>query len=132
VKTTGLVRRTRVVVRKVGPWSVLRWSLFFYFCVMLIFFVASMFVYGILNAAHVLEGISKLLESGGFGCATVPAGQTAVCKFQFNSSWIFTRMFLVGVALVVIWSFINLLVAVLYNLVSEILGGIELTLVERR
>jgi hypothetical protein len=33
---------------------------------------------------------------------------------------------------VVIWSFINLLVAILYNLVSEILGGIELTLVERR
>jgi hypothetical protein len=132
VKTTGIVRRTRVVVRKVGPWSVLRWSLFFYFCVMLIFFVAAMFVYGILDAAHVLNGISKLLESGGFGCATVPAGQTATCHFAFNSSWIFTRLFLAGVALVVIWSFINLLVAVLYNLVSEILGGIELTLVERR
>ena len=34
VKAVG--RRTRVVVRKVGPLSVLKFSLLFYFCVMLI------------------------------------------------------------------------------------------------
>lgn len=131
-KSPGLVRRTRVVVRKVGPWSVLRWSLFFYFCVMMIFFVAAIFIFGILKSTGVLEGVSKLLESGGFGCATASLDQASKCRFEFNGGWIFPRLFLVGLTLVIIWSFINLLVSILYNLVSEILGGIELTLVERR
>ena len=32
-------RRTRVVVKKVGPWSVLRFSLLFYFCIMIALWV---------------------------------------------------------------------------------------------
>ena len=32
-------RRTRVVVKKVGPWSVLRFSLLFYFCIMIAFWI---------------------------------------------------------------------------------------------
>jgi hypothetical protein len=132
MKTNPIARRTRVIVRKVGPWSVLRWSLFFYFCVMLIFFFAAVFVYGILQSAGVLSGISKLAESAGLGCTTVPAGQTASCHFEFHSGYIFSRMFVIGVVLVLIWSVVNMLISILYNLVSEILGGIELTLVERR
>ena len=34
--------------------------------------------------------------------------------------------------MVVLWSFFNLLVTLLYNLVSDIIGGIEMTLVDKR
>jgi hypothetical protein len=43
-------KRTRVVVRKVGPWSVLKFSLLFYLCVMLIVYFALMIIYGLLSA----------------------------------------------------------------------------------
>jgi hypothetical protein len=56
--------------------------------------------------------------------------EPAVCAR--NAGWIFTRLFLAGSVLVVIWSVINLLIALLYNLVSDVLGGIEMSLVERR
>ncbi len=31
-----------------------------------------------------------------------------------------------------IWSFINVFVAVMYNLISDIVGGVEVTLADRR
>ena len=39
---------------------------------------------------------------------------------------------LIGLAMVVIWSLINVFVAFLYNLLSDIVGGVEVTLSERR
>ena len=34
--------------------------------------------------------------------------------------------------MVVLWSLINVFVVVLYNLISDIVGGVEVTLAERR
>ncbi len=115
-------RRARVVIRKVGPWSVLRFSLLFYFCVMLVVWLALMILYGIMSSLGVLAQVARLLES----VSLVDEG------FRFNGTWIFGRLFLVGVGLVVLWSVINVFVAFLYNLVSDVVGGIEVTLAERR
>src|SRR2546430_13435113 len=56
-RSVPTVRRTRVIVRKVGPWSVLRFSLLFYFCVMVAFWVALIVVYNFLGAIGVLHSI---------------------------------------------------------------------------
>ena len=116
-------RYTRLMIRKVGPWSVLKFSLLFYFCIMLVVFLALAILYGIMGASGVLDSAAHLLASVGFG-----DGKT----FEFNGGWIFWRVFLIGVGMVVIWSFINLFAAFLYNLVSDVVGGIEVTLSERR
>lgn len=115
-------RRARVVIRKVGPWSVLRFSLLFYFCVMLVLWLALMILYGIMSSLGVLAQIAGLLES----VSLVDPG------FRFNGAWIFTRLLLAGLGLVVLWSLVNVFVALLYNLVSDVVGGIEVTLAERR
>jgi hypothetical protein len=39
---------------------------------------------------------------------------------------------LIGFAMVVLWTLINLFVAFLYNLLSDLIGGVEVTLSERR
>ncbi len=102
----------------------LRFSLLFYFSLMLVIVLALAILYGIMGAIGVLDSAGKLLASLGFGDGRG--------RFVFNGGWIFTRVFLVGVALVVFGSFVNLLVAVLYNLISDIVGGVEVTLGERR
>jgi len=132
-RPAALARRTRVVVRKVGPWSVLRWSLFFYFCIMLIFFFAMVIVYWILGSVGILAAAAKLAGSLSLGdCSKVVANSQTPCIFEFNGGWIFSRLFIFGVGMVLLWSIVNVLVALLYNLVSDVIGGVELTLVEKR
>lgn len=124
-------RRTRVIIRKIGPLSVLRWSLFFYFCIFLIFFFAAYIIFGVLESTGVLKSLGTLL--GGAGLGTCPQNDpNATCTFEFNSGWIFSRLFVIGLMLAIVWSIINVLVSLLYNLVSDVIGGVELSLIEKR
>jgi hypothetical protein len=117
-------RRTKVVVRRIDPWSVLKFSLLFYFCLMLVFVFALMILYWIMGLTGVLNSASHLLESVGF--------KPTKGNFEFHGVWIFERLFLAGLIGVVLWSIVNLFVAVLYNLISDVIGGVSVTLAERR
>ncbi|HXF56653.1 MAG TPA: DUF3566 domain-containing protein [Actinomycetota bacterium] len=117
-------RRARVVVRRVDPWSVLKFSLLFYFCLMLVGMAALIIVYWALGVMGVIDSVERLLTEVGFG-----SRQTG---FQVNGEWLLARAFVVGLIGVVVWSLVNMLVALLYNLISDIVGGIEVTLGERR
>src|SRR5712691_13047401 len=65
--------RTRVVLRTVGPWSVLKFSLLFYFCVMLIVYFALMIIYWLLGAVGAIDSASRLL---GYVFASGTTGDT--------------------------------------------------------
>jgi Transmembrane domain of unknown function (DUF3566) len=114
-------RQTRVVIRKVGPWSVFKFSLLFYFCIMLVILLALGLLYSVLGAMGALESVTSFLRD-------LFSDKT----FAIHGDWIFTRLTVVGVAMVVLWSAINVFVAFLYNLISDVVGGVEVTLAERR
>jgi hypothetical protein len=102
----------------------LKVSLLFYFCVMLILMLALALVYWALGVFGVLDSAAKLLTTAGFGSPRT--------GFTFNGYWIFSRLFFIGVVGVAIWSFVNFFLALLYNLVSDVLGGVSVTLAEKR
>ena len=114
-------RHARVVVRKVGPWSVLKISFLFYLCVMAVIMGALVILYGVLGAIGALDSLQRLIRD-------LFADQT----FQISGNWLFTRGLAIGLGMVVLWTLINVFVAFLYNLLSDIVGGIEVTLSERR
>ena len=118
-------KRTRVVVRKVGPWSVLKLSLIFYFVVMLIWWGALLIVYAILGTTGAITSLTKLM-------AGIGLWQASNAQPTINGNHVFTWLFIGGVVAVVIWSIINCLVALAYNLVSDVVGGLELTLAESK
>ena len=120
-------RRTRVVVRKIAPLSVLKFSLIFYFCVMLIVYFALMIIYWVLNAVGAIDSTGRLL---GYVFATGTAESSEPVEIGFGI--LFTWLFLVGLANVVLWSLVNVFVAFLYNLISDVVGGIEVTLAQKR
>ena len=120
-------RRTRVVVRRVAPLSVLRFSLIFYFCVMLIVYFALLIIYLILSAAGAMDSFAKLLgEIFGNGTSTLGAE-----PLEINGGAVFTVLFVAGCVWTVVWSLITVFVSFLYNLVSDIVGGVEVTLAEK-
>jgi hypothetical protein len=121
-------RRTRVIVRKVGPLSVMKFSLLFYLCLMLIVLFAMVIVYGILSAAGAIESLEKVLGYV-FGTGTTSTGGAE--PIEIDGRVVFTWAFFGGLVFVVVWSVINVFVAMLYNLISDIIGGVEVTLAER-
>jgi hypothetical protein len=115
-------RRIRVGIRRISPWSVLKFSLIFYFCVLLVVLFGLAILYMLLGALGVLDSLAQLLEGVGFG------GD----NFEFHGLAIFRTFFLIGFLTVVIGSALTVFITVLYNLISDLIGGIEVTLVERR
>ena len=118
-------RRTRVMVRSVGPLSVLKFSLIFTFCVMLSILLGLVFLFMILQAIGVIDSIEEWVTK------IFPA-QDSEATFQIQPGYLFPRAFLIGCGMVVIWSLINVMVVFLYNLISDVVGGVEITLAEKK
>ncbi|MEW6059626.1 MAG: DUF3566 domain-containing protein [Actinomycetota bacterium] len=114
-------RQARVVLRRVGPWSVFKFSLLFYFCVMLVVLLALGMLYAVMGAVGALDSITDFLGE-----------LFSEESFAIHAGWIFARLTLIGLLMVVVWSLINVFIAFLYNLISDVLGGVEITLSERR
>jgi hypothetical protein len=119
-------RRTRVVIRRISPMSVLRFSVIFYFCVMLIVFFALLIIYAVLSAAGAMDSFAKVL-GWVFGNGTSTLGPEPV---KINGGEVFTILFIAGCVWTVVWSVITVFLVFLYNLISDIVGGIEVTLAE--
>ena len=97
------------------PWSVLKLSLIFYFCLLLVVMVASMVLWSIVINLGVIEGVVELLSQ--FNINVVVNGGNAA-----------RLLFLIGLVGVVFWSAINVLMAFLYNLIADLVGGLRVTL----
>lgn len=127
------VRRTRVEVRRVGPFSVLKFSLIFYFCVFLVIYLALAIIWAILSASGVIDSLETLL--GSIFPPASPSGEISTRgapPIEIDSGQLFTWLFVAGCIGVVVWSVINVFIAVMYNLISDIVEGIEVTLADRR
>ena len=118
-RTVGPIRKTRVVVRRVAPWSVFRFYLLYNFCVMLVVLFGLTIIYNILGAIGVLHSTEKFLRQ-------------FWNTFHFNGGWLFTRAFAIGVVMVVFWSLVKLMTSFMYNLISDLVGGFEVTLTESK
>ena len=106
----------------------LKFSLIFSFCIMLIVYFALLIIYLVLSAAGAMDSLAKILgEVFGNGSSTLGAQ-----PINIDGKQLFTVLFLAGCVFTLVWSVINVFIAFLYNLISDIVGGIEVTLAEKR
>jgi phosphotransferase system glucose/maltose/N-acetylglucosamine-specific IIC component len=111
-------RRARLVLRRLDPWSVLKFSVFFYFCLMLI----SLLVFAIIWFV--------LVNMGVFTSLTDFAGNFNL-EVAFPAGTVFRWYTFIGLLGVVVWSIVTVLLTLLFNLVNDVTGGIEVVLAER-
>jgi hypothetical protein len=122
-------RRTKVTVRRFGVTSVLKVSLIFSFCAMLVLWLALLIIFLILQAGGVIDSLAEII-----GCVVnEPVGTKDQCvPAAIDAKVLFTYFFLAGVVLSVAWALIATFGSVIYNLISDMIGGIEVTLAEKR
>ncbi len=112
------VRTSRVVVRRVDPWSVLKVSIFFYLSVCIVLLVAGVLLWSAASSAGVIDNVESFMVEIGFD------------GFRFLPGQILRGAGLAGMVLVVAGTFANVLLATLYNLIGDVIGGVRLTLAE--
>jgi hypothetical protein len=111
-------RRVRRVVRKVDSWTVLRLSFLFCLSMLIIVLVAGVLLWAAATRLGVFGDVSKFMRSIGFE------------NFRFRGGVILRASILGGLVLVVLGSGGSVLAALLYNLVSDVVGGIEVIVLE--
>ena len=113
------VRRVRRLVRHIEPWSVLKVSLVFYLCVWGLLVIATRMLWSAADEAGTISKIESFVEE-----------LFALESFEFDTAQIFRIFVLGGLVLVVGWIGITVILVVLFNLISDLTGGIRFTMVE--
>lgn len=113
-------RRYVQTVRSVDLWSVLKVSICFYLCALIVFLVAGVMLWWIASAAGVVGNVEHFI------------GDLVNNKdFRFLSWEVLRGATLIGLVLVCVATVLTVLAAAFYNLFSELLGGVEVTVVEQ-
>ena len=112
-------RRVRRLVRHVEPWSVLKVSLVLYFCAWAIMLFVGVTLWNLaVNSGLVADVENFVVEL------------FALESFKINADQIFRAAAVGGLVLVLAGSGLTVLGAVLFNLISDVTGGVRLTVVE--
>lgn len=113
-------RRVRLVVRRIEPLTVLRFSVLLYLTLYLVILVAGMVLWAAATATglrgNVEKFIGELIASDGFSLLGATMAKASI---------------LGGAVLVVLGSGANVLFAVLYNLIADVVGGVVVLFEER-
>jgi len=114
-------RRVRRIVRHIEPWSVLKISIIFYACLWLIFLLAGVLLWSFADSSGTLESLEELIES------LFSLDQ----ENEFWSGGTIFRSYAIGTLVLSIAGIaFNVLLCVLYNLISDLTGGIRMTVIE--
>lgn len=114
------VRRLKRTLRHVDPISILKLSLFFYTCFLILWLIVVAIIYSILNSMGLFDTVEELLDA-------------FAVKWDSNITLFLVERWalLIGLTLVVIGALANVFLAFLYNVAADTVGGVEMTFAER-
>ncbi|HEX8001521.1 MAG TPA: DUF3566 domain-containing protein [Mycobacteriales bacterium] len=129
LRPAAQARRARLVVRRVDPWSVLKFTLLFSICLLIVFVVAVAALYFALQALGVFDSVNEFVRD--LTQANSGGRTTGGVEVPFTATRVIGVATVIGLINVVLITAISTLGAFLYNLCADIVGGIEVTLAER-
>jgi hypothetical protein len=106
----------------VDPVSILKLSLFFYACFLVLWLIFVAIVFSVLNSMGLFESLEDILGPNGFVVAE---------DFKITLMAVEKWAFLIGLTMVVLGSIVNVILSFLYNVAADTIGGVEMTFVER-
>ncbi|MBB5626441.1 DUF3566 domain-containing protein [Sphaerisporangium krabiense] len=121
-------RKAHLVLRRIEPWSAMKFSFVVSLVCFVVLFVAVAVLYGVLSALGVFDSIVNTVTQ-----LTVPDGKTSSgidIKSWFEPVRILGYTALLGAVNVVLITALSTLGAVIYNVASDLVGGVEVTFSE--
>ena len=119
-------RQAHLTIARVEPWSVMKFSFVVSLVAFVILFVAVSVIYSTLSALgvftslqHVVQSVTSSQNSSGVNAAT-----------WFTASRVLSYTALLGAINIVLITAMSTIGAVVYNLTSRLIGGVEVTLRE--
>ena len=117
-KLAPRIRRVTRVVRDIDPWSVFKIGLIFHFVIYLIVLVALVLLWSVASATGTIDNIQQFMKSFGWE------------SFQFKGGQLFVNVTILGLLAVVLGTALWVLAATIFNLITDLVGGIRVTMLE--
>jgi hypothetical protein len=123
-------RRARLNLKRIDPWSVMKFSFAVSVVLFIVVVVATSVLYLALDAMGVWGEINNSLSDlvNASGGSTAPASTST---FRITAWGVIGTSMLIGAVNVVLFTALATLGAFIYNVCADLVGGVELTLAER-
>lgn len=108
----------RRVVRRIDTWSVLKVSALFFLTFTLVVVLAGMILWTAGSVLGAVGSVESFMQAIGFE------------DFKFVGTQLLRGFLAAGLVIVVLGTGFSVLMAVVYNLISDLVGGIQLTVLE--
>jgi len=112
-------RKSRRVIRHIDPWSVLTFSVLFHMCVFAAMLLSSVLVWNAATASGMVENIESFIQELG-----------DYETFEINADVMFRASVVIAGMLTLASSVLLVLLTVVFNLISDLVGGIRVTVIE--
>lgn len=123
-----LPRKAHLVLRRIEPWSAMKFSFVVSLVCFVVLFVAVAVLYGVLSALGVFDSVvemfNQLTQSDGQNTSSINIAS------WFEPVRILGYTALIGAVNVVLITALSTLGSVIYNIASDLVGGIEVTFSE--
>ena len=112
-------RKVRRVIRHIDPWSVLTFSVMFHLCLFAALLLASALVFNVAEEAGTIENLESFIrELGDYE------------TFEIDGQAIFKAAVAIAGIMTLAASVLVVLLTVMFNLLSDLLGGVRITVIE--
>lgn len=116
-------RRARLTVKRIDPWSTLKFSFVYSVAGLVVLLVAVIALYAIVDAMGVIDSIRTFLND-------VEGNKSSIAKW-LGFGRVMTIALVVGCVNVILFTAFATLTAFVYNVCTDLVGGIEVTLADR-
>ena len=123
-RSVRVPRRTSLQLRRLDPWSVLKISLVLSVCGFLVWLVAVGVLYGVLAGMGVWDQINGTYSD------LTSANNAQVSNELISGGRVFGTAFVIGLVNIVLMTALATVGSLVYNVVADFVGGIEVTLSE--
>jgi hypothetical protein len=117
-------RRARLFVKRIDPWSVMKFSFAVAFVLFFVAIVATAVLYLALDAMGVWDSVNKAL-------ADMIGSNGGKSTFKITATEVIGAAAVLGLVNVVLFTALATLSAFIYNVCADLVGGIEVTLSEK-